>query len=545
MNEDEATSLFSRTAQSLPPVSLPSAPELIRRGKHVQQRHRLAVLAGVVSAVALVVVGGLLIRPDVSAAPDATTTSPDGTPVAFPGYVGRQKNESWDVVMVQDGTVEALAATGEAEYDPSLSFDGLTVVFIRSTREGQGNGTQLVSLDLRTGKETLLLHRPDDLMGHPAISPSGNEVAYWKQSQHQDPANPVNGDLFILDIAAGTEQRITSDPAFEFWPVWSPDGTKIAFGRNGQRGGVFTWSAEEGERRVSPAGEEGWYHAAWSPDGDQLAMARHTGEILIVNRSGPVRTLSFSPRSEVSAFGWIEHGLVVSTGDYVPHGTTNMTNQLLDPSNGDVLLRHSIENVIPDWTPALSTSASNPPKQATVPNVLGMAEEDAKQLLNDSGLRPLVEHHPMDDVPGGTVTDQSPAGGNEVMQGSSVTLTVADSQTANSHVAATELTGTWDPRMLFGEEVRGDFGGRVNVMFREGRHFSAFDGCNSNFGKFRVQPDGAFEAWVRGSTLVACPKVEHIANVEAVTAASRIRLTEEELWFFSADGEVIGRYIRR
>jgi len=56
VNEDEATSLFNRAADSIPPIPRPAANQLVERGKRVQRRQRL-ISAGSVAAVAALIIG--------------------------------------------------------------------------------------------------------------------------------------------------------------------------------------------------------------------------------------------------------------------------------------------------------------------------------------------------------------------------------------------------------------------------------------------------------------------------------------------------------
>ncbi|MCM1349181.1 MAG: S41 family peptidase [Firmicutes bacterium] len=56
------------------------------------------------------------------------------------------------------------------------------------------------------------------------ISPDGTEIAFTYQ-----------GDIYKVNAAGGAAQRLTTLPSYESTPVWSPDGSKIAFAsdRNG------------------------------------------------------------------------------------------------------------------------------------------------------------------------------------------------------------------------------------------------------------------------------------------------------------------------
>src|SRR5262245_61552111 len=53
-----------------------------------------------------------------------------------------------------------------------------------------------------------------------AIAPDGNRYAVI-----------VDGDLWLLDMSAGSRQQITRTPEPESFPAWAPDGKRITFTR--------------------------------------------------------------------------------------------------------------------------------------------------------------------------------------------------------------------------------------------------------------------------------------------------------------------------
>src|SRR5206468_7335757 len=59
---------------------------------------------------------------------------------------------------------------------------------------------------------------------YPSFSPDGNHVAFTWSGPNQD-----NPDVYVQQIGAGSPLRLTTDPANDYSPVWSPDGRAIAF----------------------------------------------------------------------------------------------------------------------------------------------------------------------------------------------------------------------------------------------------------------------------------------------------------------------------
>ena len=119
---------------------------------------------------------------------------------------------------------------------------------------------------------------PND--GNPAWSPDARELAF-----HSDRTQQRDWDIYVVNWDGSGLQHLTSGPDTDLDPDWSPDGSKIAFSRNGS---IHVMNANgSGVTRLSF--ECCNAHARWSPDGSRLVFASaRTGvqAIYVMNADG-------------------------------------------------------------------------------------------------------------------------------------------------------------------------------------------------------------------------------------------------------------------
>ena len=94
-------------------------------------------------------------------------------------------------------------------------------------------------------------------------------------------------DIYRLRLPNGEPEQITTDPADEFEPTWSPDASQIAFQAwPGDDRDIFLIGADgHGRQRLTNEPDHQWF-PSWSPDGTRIAfsdnkrngisMVRHT-----------------------------------------------------------------------------------------------------------------------------------------------------------------------------------------------------------------------------------------------------------------------------
>jgi hypothetical protein len=103
------------------------------------------------------------------------------------------------------------------------------------------------------------------------FSPDGKFVAFHWNGPSRD-----NWDIYVKQVGREGQLRLTSDPAYDGRPAWSPDGGEIAFIRySGEVASIYTLPSLGGtERKVYELGGPlGRSFLSWSPDGRWLAFS--------------------------------------------------------------------------------------------------------------------------------------------------------------------------------------------------------------------------------------------------------------------------------
>jgi dipeptidyl aminopeptidase/acylaminoacyl peptidase len=129
----------------------------------------------------------------------------------------------------------------------------------------------------------------------PDVSLDGTELAYhsWKTGSR---------DIFITKLDGGTPQQLTATPSQEAYPSWSPDGRTLAYWDNsvvdGQARGAFLMRRASSGTWTSPAllRQGTSYKALWLPDGRSLAVPRQ-GAIEIIDVESKAIRILYAPSS--------------------------------------------------------------------------------------------------------------------------------------------------------------------------------------------------------------------------------------------------------
>jgi eukaryotic-like serine/threonine-protein kinase len=160
------------------------------------------------------------------------STATNAAYAAAPAASGYLLFEQERMLMAQPFHPDQLQLTGEAvRLANEIRLDGNNHVGFSASAtgllayRGGDSVTQLVRFD-RTGKRLESIPRSEG-GATPRLSPDGKLVAFMRldlQSQA--------GDIWLLELSRGISSRLTSDPAYDWRPVWSPDGSRMVFASN-------------------------------------------------------------------------------------------------------------------------------------------------------------------------------------------------------------------------------------------------------------------------------------------------------------------------
>jgi len=208
----------------------------------------------------------------------APSSNPSAGYVLFVRGAGAAGNGG--TLMAQPFDTQRLELTGEpvpiAEQVPNLSFSAsATNVLVYSKGAPQGATTggargivqgQLTWFD-RTGKVLGTVGDPGSYRTL-ALSPDGKRVAF----DRADFQNPNVRNIWLYEFARGITTRFTFDGGTDYDPVWSPDGSRIAFASS--RGGQFDLyqkvASLAGEDELLYKSDDNKVPSSWSPDGNFL-----------------------------------------------------------------------------------------------------------------------------------------------------------------------------------------------------------------------------------------------------------------------------------
>ncbi len=223
-------------------------------------------------------------------------------------------SDLWSLTIGEDGRpggVPRQVTTGVEMTRATLSRDGKKLAYTKGRTVRNAFRAPILEGRPITWADTTQLTSEDAEIESVDVSPDDRLLVSSDRSG--------NWDVYVLPAGGGEMQPLTTDPALDAGPRWSPDGREVVFysNRTGHRE-VWVMPIGVGPARQLTSGEAESFYPCWSPDGSEVVKEGDRGLAIVPAQGGQERQLTddardvhpdWSPDRRWVAFDSVRDGL--------------------------------------------------------------------------------------------------------------------------------------------------------------------------------------------------------------------------------------------
>jgi len=260
-----------------------------------------------------------------------------------------------------DGSDQRRLTDGPANFS-DWSPDGTRIAFDYADE----TGVHIATIAADGGDRRALTAAPG-IQEAPKWSPDGESIVYNGFPFGED---PFTISIWVMN-ADGSQPRQLTDGALDVEPVFSPDGTQIAFGRivgdspTGQLEAIYVINADGTGLREVVAARPALEHPDWSPDGHSITFnigpehpdAPGSGAILSVRTNGHGLRVLHHPTDQLRFFKavWSPDGRQMLAGCYDTEAGIDRICTIPTSGKARVIVAGDERVNFPSWGPQTST----------------------------------------------------------------------------------------------------------------------------------------------------------------------------------------------
>ncbi len=196
--------------------------------------------------------------------------SPDGKMIAY------VKNNDIHIIDLATKQITRLTSWSSCFF-PSWSPDGKKIAFdaITNWPTVPGDSAGIWVMNTKGSKKRLVIKGRS-----PHYSPDGAQFVYVGGAGS---AKGTETQIWLADTSGSNQKQLTNNSISNWDPIWSPNGSFIAWGSSGNKDNAGIWIMNaDGTGEHLLVGKGG--HPTWSPDGKKIAfhMVDNSGRYIVL-----------------------------------------------------------------------------------------------------------------------------------------------------------------------------------------------------------------------------------------------------------------------